>query len=386
MPGREVSRTESEAVVLKKRLAFRYSGLCDEAVKTTFYQDIIAALRQRYGSAGERDKLITNRVQEEWKEIVKHNSILDMAALYDICLWLQDNHLMYKITESPAGASFILYLLGVTRGNPLPPHIYNHLTGEVRYCPEYIDGFDIPQKELQLGSEWIADGHDIPWQSFFWSISRDNLLPEIKITIYADNIDIDELQLLTEHWSNQERIYKAMPLKVYKGEMKYIIQSRDNRVTDQSCRDGVIDFVSSVINDVKMVHYYLPDDDNQGILYILPKPQSFAEATKFYGIFRGIGVCNIYSTIMIEKFNMRVQIPAFIEDIYIYLLKHGFSIEEAWECAKNVNNRGTLSTLLHKLKNDDDFWLYQCFKSIYKAISKAEAVEELLFAAGVAND
>lgn len=372
---------------MSERFAFRYSGLCDKTIKTAFQEDVNEALQQRYSSAGSKDALIANRVQEEWNEIVNHNSILDMAALYDICLWLKENRLTYKITDASAGASFILYLLGVTRGNPLPPHIYNPLTGAVHHLPEYADGFDIPSKKLYIGGEWIADGHDIPWQSFFWAGScRNKLLPDVTITIYVDDIDFDELQLLTAHWSSRQKDdYRVMPLKLCKSKLEHEIRDHVTSDIDRFCISEAINFVSRITNDADMRNYYHPDFEEMETLYPLPEPQSFAEAIRFYGIFRGEGMHNYYSMLMLEEFNMRLQIPAFTEDIYAYLLRHGFSVEEAWKSSRDLINGGVMPALSNEMKNAGDYWFYQCCQPIKKAISKAEAVEEVLFAADVAK-
>lgn len=88
-----------------------------------------------------------------------------MAALYEIATWMKKNNAPYLMRYT-AGSSLILYLLGITAGNPLPPQ--------------------------------FGDGQNIPWQTL-WGYGDSFLQFNIGLpTGLYDEI----LELLSSHWLN----------------------------------------------------------------------------------------------------------------------------------------------------------------------------------------
>lgn len=141
----------------------KYVDLTPDKITEVFRSDIYAALHKRYGA--KPDALIMKRVEDEWEALTRSDTVLDAAALYELTLWLRENRIPYWL-DAGTGSSFLFYLLGLSSGNPLPPHYYCPKCHRVDW-DSYIfrDGFDLPDLSCEFdGSARIRDGHDIPYQ------------------------------------------------------------------------------------------------------------------------------------------------------------------------------------------------------------------------------
>jgi len=148
---------------MTKEFEYIFSGLSALEAEGKLRQIIDTALVQKYGE--NPDDLIVKRVTEEWAAMERTEVIADIATLYELAAWLKDNRYPYWM-RSCSGSSFILYLLGITTGNPLPPHYYCPKCKEIRWQTTYADGFDLPQGKRCSNDDTslVSDGHDIPWQ------------------------------------------------------------------------------------------------------------------------------------------------------------------------------------------------------------------------------
>ena len=98
-----------------------------------------------------------------------------MAFLHEFTRWLRAERLPYVMSGS-GGTSLILYLLGVTFGNPLPSHLFCPRCGRIQWMPEYEDGFDIPKGQHVCpddGTAMMGDGHDLSWE-LLWELEEPN--------------------------------------------------------------------------------------------------------------------------------------------------------------------------------------------------------------------
>ena len=379
---------------VRKRHPFRYSRMTEAEINAAFKEDVSEALVRRYGTAVSKNLIISQRLQDEWNEIARHNSILEIAALYDTCRWLKEEKIPYKIKGVPVGGSFILYLLGVTRGNPLPPHIRNTDTGTVHFMPEYADGFDIPSRKLLTGGEWIADGHNIPWQSFFGRKYFGCLLYDAKVVIYVTSLKDEILQTVRNHWIGKygRKFSASMTDNIY----SYVVSDEGNTEIssnfshaqpERSCRAKALTEYQEIIGDLE-TEYEIMTDDKHGpdlagfaMPAVIPAaPESFGELIQLYGLANSRFAYNRASAIMLGNFRMITRLPAFTEDIYAYLLRHGRTTEEAWEQAVSISNSSSHRIeITSEMKNAADAWMINCITSAEYYISKAEAVEEIMF-------
>ncbi|MBO5245122.1 MAG: hypothetical protein J6B02_03370 [Selenomonadales bacterium] len=138
---------------------------CEE-VEANLLDAVDRAVRAKYGRCP--DPAIVRRIEEEWEAIGRTDTLADVAALHELTEWLRAERHPYWVRSSGA-SSFLLYLLGITRANPLPPHRYCPKCGRVEWVSAYKDGFDIPQGRCcpKDGAHLIGDGHDLPHRMVF---------------------------------------------------------------------------------------------------------------------------------------------------------------------------------------------------------------------------
>lgn len=124
------------------RTARRTEALLKEFARNTterLEKEIDTALHRRYGK--NPNPAILCRVQQEWRAMQERECVLDVAALWETAQWLRTSGQPYWM-GSFAGANLLLYLLGITNTNPLPPHLYCPKCHRVIWKEEYKDGFD----------------------------------------------------------------------------------------------------------------------------------------------------------------------------------------------------------------------------------------------------
>ena len=73
-----------------------------------------------------------------------------------------------------AGSSFIAYLLGATKINPLPFHEYCPKCNQLRFTGEYTP-LDRYPPECNCGSDMICDGYGLPFEMNLRSVFRENI-------------------------------------------------------------------------------------------------------------------------------------------------------------------------------------------------------------------
>ena len=174
---------------------YMFSGLSAFEVECKLRQIIENALYQKYGD--KPDELIKKRIIDEWAAMERSDTVLDVAALYELVIWLKKNNHPYWM-RGCAGSSFILYLLGITFGNPLPPHYHCPVCHSVQWETDYLDGFDLSKKKTceQDKATLIPDGHNVPWQTL-WGYGEH--VPEFDIVL-PKNLRDDFLVILKNHW------------------------------------------------------------------------------------------------------------------------------------------------------------------------------------------
>ena len=88
---------------------YMFSGLAAFEVECKLQQIIENALYQKYGD--KPDELIKKRILDEWAAMERSDTVLDVAALYELVIWLKKNHHPYWM-RGCAGSNFLLYLRG----------------------------------------------------------------------------------------------------------------------------------------------------------------------------------------------------------------------------------------------------------------------------------
>lgn len=192
------NQTRGDIMVISEMLS-RYANMSRKEIENDLYGKIQNEFQEKYGK--NPDPLIKQRLEEEWNAVKVSNMIFDIAALYEIVLWLRQNNYPYWL-RGTAGSSFLLYLLGITKGNPLPAHCYCPKCKTVYWNHLYSDGFDIPQA-MQCENDGvflISDGHNIPWQIVWgyddFQASLDIDLPAGLYSCFCDVMSVHWLQII----------------------------------------------------------------------------------------------------------------------------------------------------------------------------------------------
>ena len=169
------------------------------------------ALHRRYGASP--DALIEERIAKEWDALVRHDVVDDAAFLYELVCWLKGRDIPY-VMRYTAGASLLFFLLGITRGNPLPPHGYCPVCGRIYWG-------DTKQTDRLYcridGASLSNDGYDIPWQ-VLWGYGDSFLRFHIEISA-DDHQDVLDYIAVRRSADSTERI----PMSEKDGEKTVIV-------------------------------------------------------------------------------------------------------------------------------------------------------------------
>ena len=134
-----------------------YATLPARFIADSLEQDVLCALYRKYGE--KPDQAILKRMRREWEELLEAEATQELAAVYELTLWLRKNKQPYWIGgHAPSG--FVPYLLGITRVNPLPPE----LGGQNLVWQEFCGYGRAPLYEIHLSAdlrprviEWLKD-------------------------------------------------------------------------------------------------------------------------------------------------------------------------------------------------------------------------------------
>lgn len=362
---------------------------------------ITDALHRKYGC--KPDELIKERVTAEWEAVKRQNAVCDVAALYELTNWLKVKNTPYFMRYT-SGSSLILYLLDITSGNPLPPHSYCPICNTVYWKPLYSDGFDILQDfcedftgnpvilnapdlavNLHCGADstpLIYDGHNIPWQSL-WGYG-DSFL-QFNIGLPKDSYT-EVYDYLSSHWllNCYDCAICNGICEGYEEDVKKISISKitcvfllDIAVNTPGFHDHIC---TSADYNYIMQNWRTLAADGVEEDFDLPEPNNVADVYSISGMLHSSGVLDETAQFMIDKVMYSpADLIAFRDDIYQYLLDHGFTSEEAWKGMERVRKGRGLPTVTGEMLKARDHWvLNRCEKVIYLC-AKAHVVEKILF-------
>lgn len=354
----------------------KYADMSAEEIKNDFCAAIDEKLHSQYGSTP--DKKIARRVQEEWLAMEQSGMTLIAAALYEITCQLKKSGYDYWFAGN-AGASFIFYLLGITAGNPLPPHLHCAYCHRVIWREDFADGFDIPQGTFceNDGELLIADGHDEPWQSL-WGYGEYQPNFEVRLPFALQD---DLIQMLRNHWLQlyeKEAVLDVSRLdkfrSVHFSKMGFVF------ILDEEPKCGKNNKFdrNTVLKNWEDYVDFGEDDAEKN----LPMPQTFADLLSVFGLLHSTGAWNRTNEFMVKQLHYRPsEIIAFREDVFKYLLRHGFLEKDAWHGMEEVRKGHQLPVITDEMKTAEDRWILTCCEEIIYMFPKAHAVEYILFKA-----
>ena len=358
-------------------------------IEAALYSEIETALQEKYGPAP--DHTITARVNDEWEALKRGDTVLEAAALYEVSCWLRERKYPYWCRDR-TGSSFLFYLLGISSGNPLPPHTLCPKCHSVRWQKNIKDGFDLRVKYAlgvdaegeprhgftcgeafacpEDGAELVCDGHDVPWQGLF---GYDDHVPYYYIDI--DETAFEPLRaFLGDHWLHKlkpEAVlsvpdprsvkleYSCIGLCCAMDHDKLSPSFYDRAVTERDVPKVWVHWKEMIrydheeqgwfaFEELVREYFFPPADDGSGNVPVgehiqeeLPwpekkkprfyRPQSFAETVYAYGLCHSSGLWDIHTGFLVFEMGYSLaQMVPFWEDIFAYLRAHGFSEHDAW--------------------------------------------------------
>lgn len=277
-----------------------------------------SAFREKYGE--HPDAFLRHKFCQEWLAMECSNVLVDAAVLCQRTAKLKERHQPYWLSGS-VSSSFILYLLGATNINPLPAHYYCPVCKTIEWDLLVEDGFDLPSgvhcpKDHIL---MIADGHTIPWQSI-WGRGFYN----------AEEIDLsgclhyDETEVFSSPDSARNRFSAA--------DLKPLL------------------------------------------------PGTVADMIAAAGMMQSEGVWDETAKHMLNYMGYQFsELIVFREDVYCYLLDHGFLEKDAWKGMEQVGAGKGLPVITEAMAASKDKWVLKRFESIKKLVYKADVIEKLFY-------
>lgn len=356
-----------------------YGKKTSEEIASLLIGDIRSALSAKYGT--NPDSRISERVHQELIAMEQSETILDVAALYELSIWLKENNIPYWM-RGCAGSSFILYLLGVTCGNPLPPHYHCPRCQKIHWVTGCLDGFDLPQGKLceKDGTPLITDGHNIPWQSLWgygdYCPSFDIVLPDYLCDGLTEAFD--------HHWLHRHKVFSEnkasinTPKSIRQFFNLWFSFSMDCSAVHKSFYDKQInaDVVKSALISWQTLANYNESYEDE---YMCP-PYSFADLISLLGILHSTGTWDEATVFMTELLGYSLSdMIAHREDIYQYLLSHGFLEKDAWRGMKHVQNGLELPVVTAEMKISHDKWILDRCERIKYLFPKAHTTEYIMF-------
>ena len=377
-----------------EEIKFLFADLSKRDIDIELRRILDAKVSEKYGDIP--DEIIRARIDQEWHAIERSDMIADVAAMYEIVQWLRHNHYPYWM-RGAAGSSLILYLLGITSGNPLPPHLYCSDSKSVEFLPDYRDGFDIRTEQTGNCSKHAGDGHNIPWQTL-WGYGD-----------YQATLDIDlpkELYecfktLLKEHWLtalDSENI----PNNPYEGKIDCIKLSQLSFMFVLDTNDISPAFYEKEFTSEDWM--YITERWRELIQYEdegesereresereserererereLPTPTYFCDIVALSGLLHSAGAWDDDTEYMVFALGYSPSnMIAFRDDVYSYFLDHGFIEKDAWHGMNHVRKGLDLPVITNEMVNARDMWVLGRCHTIKYLFPKAHAVEHILF-------
>ena len=361
---------------MTERMEYLFAGFSKEDIEKELRRILDDAVAEKYGNMP--DESISKRINKEWHAIERSEFILDVAAMYEIVQWLKEHRYPYWM-RGCTGSSFILYMLGITTGNPLPPHLYCPECKSVEFFLNYRDGFDIITEQDGTCGNRIADGHNIPWQTLWGYGDHQAVLDaDLPKELY------EEFQeLLVDHWlvefdsknvPNNPHEGKVNCLKLSNISLMFVLNSEEISSSFYDKEFTAKDWVNMMENWQALVQY--EENSNMDI----PTPQYFCDLVAMSGLIHATGAWDEETEFMVFQLGYSLSdMISFRDDVYCYLLDHGFIEKDAWRGMNQVRKGLELPVITDEMVRSRDKWVLGRCHLIKYLFPKAHAVEYIFF-------
>lgn len=320
------------------------------------------------------DKFIIDSLKEELLAIETGEKAGEIIILYEFVNWLKNEKIAYWLRGN-AGASFIFYLLGITRGNPLPAYSYCPKCKTLYWLDNCYSGFDVIDfiECEDDGKTLVTDGHKIPWQSL-WGYGNEKIVFTIDLPIksydrvrkFFEDYQVDRLNqrdLLTAKEEGKSLRFSNIDCLFTIGRTSPTFYENKLDI------DWAIKSFNSIIG--------FNDEDSP---LNLPSPQVFSDILYSFGLNYSTGAWTEKTKYMVENLGISLaDMIVFREDIYYYLLNHGFCYVEAWLGAESFRKPEGFFKITDEMKFAANKWKLSICQDIKFIFPKAHALEYVFF-------
>ena len=344
------------------------------------------ALAEKYG------KTVPRQIQERYASELDHIVANGFAPYYILASMLaaKSRELGYLHNlRGSAGGSFIVYLLGISEVNPLPPHTCCPRCRRVEFvdAEEYPSGFDLNRSDRErkrcpsCGATLIGDGHDIPVEFFAGYDGGKtpdfdlNIAPEIRNEIirYPGDIFGEDNVLYegTRDMLSCDILPHAMFTKLKRMEEATGVSARSIRPED-------VDIFSFFMDgDFKGLPF-----DGELVRSISDKvfPATFSDLVRILGLLHGRGVWggngeNLAGTVCVPE-----KLIAHRDDVMLTFLRHGIDRKTAFDMADMVRKGEAGKHLSEEqetmlLNHNIPAWYIDSMKRVNYLFPKAHSTE-----------
>ena len=198
-----------------------------------------------------------------------------------------------------AGGSFIVYLMGISETNPLPPHFYYPKCRRVEFvdAKEYPSGFDLNRRDRErkrcpvCGEELTGDGHNIPVE--FFAGYDGGKTPDFDLNI-APEIQSDIVRYLGDIFGEEKILYAGTEEMISCDILPHTMFSRLKRMEEAT---GVSARLIKP-EDVDIFSFFLDGDfrglpfDGELVRNISSEvfPANYSDLVRILGLLHGRGV------------------------------------------------------------------------------------------------
>lgn len=349
-----------------------FAYLPGRGIEHVLEQDIFNSLHKKYGAKPDPD--IQKRLRQEWTALLETYAINELAAVYELCLWLKQNNHPFRVTgESLSG--LIPYLLGITDINPLEVHYhcarcYRFEWGYAGWSP-----FDLKKKNCpNCGPEMERDGHDLIWQEFcsYGRMPNYNIyLPgdlRNKITDWAMNHWMKDHQ--TEEW----KIEQLEDRQIGVGNILFRFELHRSELATE--------YHSRIITADNKIELIMEGPHKTLLKKVgLPVDVDFSDYVSLLCV--EAQTCNVKNLAHLLILNRACiftdDFPCCREDVFRYLKSHDFVDKDAFRGMTSVRKGKGLPVITDEMRAADDYWIAEYCNQIERMPSRAEIISELFF-------
>lgn len=349
-----------------------YGYLSDQETEEMLENDIYNIIYKKYGEKPDSD--ILKRFRHEWTALLEVKATKELAAVYELCLWLKQNNHPYRVSGYSL-SGFIPYLLGITEVNPLQAHYHcpNCNYFERKYESNF--GFDLRENSCpHCGTNMDRDGFDLIWQEYA-SYGRVPIY-----TVYLpDDLQPQIVSWANEHWLKKWRpedwqIKQPVESQLSVGNFLFRFELNRNQIsTNFHSRIVTAEDKVQLIQEgphkelFEKVHFPLKVDLEEYVALLCVKKQSCAvKELANIVLLNGIGILSL-------------DFPCCREDIFYFLKAHDFEDKDAFRGMTSVRKGRGLPVITDEMRADADSWIAEYCGHIDWLPSRAEIISELFF-------